>query len=250
MADTTAPGAPNWADLGSTDVPGAIAFYSGLFGWTAQDMGPEAGGYHLLRLDGKQVAGLGPATDPARGTSWAVYFTTDDADATAAAVTSGGGTVVVAPMDVMDLGRMAVFTDPAGAYFSAWQPGRHTGWESAGEPGSVCWSELLSSDLDKVKPFYPGVLGVTVRDLDGDPPYTLLEQDGLAVAGAMTSPDGDSRWGVYFFVDDCDAAADRAVSLGATELYRQDSPAGRMAGLVDPQGGMFSVIRADPDYRP
>ncbi|GIG56308.1 putative glyoxalase/bleomycin resistance protein [Longispora fulva] len=253
MADTFPPGAPNWADLGSTDVPGAVAFYTTLFGWTAEDMGPEAGGYHVLRLDGAQVGGLGPATDPTRGTSWVVYFATDDVDATSAKVASAGGTVVVEPMDVMDLGRMAVYTDPAGAYFSAWQPGTHRGWEATAVAGAVGWSELSTTDLDGVKPFYAAVLPVSLRDIGDDVtqmPYTLLEVGGQAVAGAMGSADGTSRWGVYFNVDDVDATADAAVAAGATELFRQDSPAGRMAGLVDPQGGVFSIITPDPDFRP
>ncbi|WP_412544218.1 VOC family protein [Longispora sp. K20-0274] len=252
MADTFPPGAPSWADLGSTDVPGALAFYTTLFGWTAEDMGPESGGYHVLRLDGAQVAGLGPATDESRGTSWVVYFATDDAEATAAKVADNGGTVVVPPMDVMGLGRFAVFTDPTGAYFNAWQPGTHHGWEVAGVAGAVGWAELSSTDLDAVKPFYGAVLPVSVRDIGEslDQAYTLLEVGGQSVAGAMPSQDGTSRWGLYFNVDDVDATADRAVAAGATELFRQDSPAGRMAGLVDPQGGAFSIITPNPDFRP
>src|SRR5260370_2422701 len=37
------PGAPNWVDLGTTDVDSAVTFYSAVFGWQFQSAGPEAG---------------------------------------------------------------------------------------------------------------------------------------------------------------------------------------------------------------
>src|SRR5258705_8969520 len=106
MTNTFASGTPNWVDLGTTDVAAASAFYSALFGWTVQDLGPDSGGYGMILLEGKRIAGIGPATYPTRGTSWTVYFATADADDTAARAEANGGTVVMAPMDVMDQGRM------------------------------------------------------------------------------------------------------------------------------------------------
>lgn len=50
-------GSPNWLDLGTPDIEAATAFYGGLFGWTFQSAGPEAGGYGMFQLDGKTAAG-------------------------------------------------------------------------------------------------------------------------------------------------------------------------------------------------
>jgi predicted enzyme related to lactoylglutathione lyase len=254
MTTSYAPGTPSWVDLGTTDVPAATAFYGALFGWTVDDLGPDAGGYGLIRKDGKQVAGIGPATDPARGTSWSVYFATDNADDVAAKVAAAGGTVIVAPMDVMDQGRMAVFQDPAGAFFSVWQSGQHTGAELVNETGSVCWTELMSTDIAAAKSFYETALGLTTRDVQASETmtYTLLEVGGRSVAGAMgMGPEHGpmpSSWSVYFAVDDCDATADQAIKLGGSEMMRDDSPAGRFAFLVDPQGGKFCIIKPDPNF--
>jgi uncharacterized protein len=253
MATTYAPGAPSWVDLGTTDVKAAGSFYSQLFGWQVQDLGPDAGGYGMLLKDGKQVGGIGPAADPGRGSSWSVYFTTDDADASASRVTDAGGTVVAPPMDVMGQGRMAVFQDPTGAYFSVWQPGQLSGAELTEEPGSMNWVELMSTDVNQAKAFYRQVLGVSTRDVDvgGGMNYTLLEAGGKNAAGAMPVPPGQkqpSHWGVYFTVEDCDAVADRALQMGATEMHRDDSPAGRLAFLVDPQGAQFCIIKPEPDF--
>ncbi len=48
---------------------------------------------------------------------------------------------------------------------------------------------------------------------------------------------------MYFTVEDVDAAVDRATARGAKVLYGPvDSPFGRFAALMDPQGAAFSLI--------
>lgn len=250
MTEPYSPGAPNWIDLGTTDVDGSHQFYGQVFGWTTQQLGQEAGGYGYYLKDGKRVGGFGPATDPSRGTSWAVYFATLNAGSTARLVASNGGKAVLDPMQIFDSGTMAVFLDPTGAYFSVWQPDRHRGAEITSLPGSMTWAELYTTDIEAAKGFYSAVLTLSTRDVSmGEgPPYTLFESGGVAVAGAMPGP--SSYWSVYFEVDDTDAVADKAVSLGAAEILRDDSAAGRLAILTDPQGGMFGIIKSNPDFQP
>ena len=50
-------GAPCWVDLMTSDVDGARAFYTRVFGWTAEDPNPEFGGYFSFLKDGVPVAG-------------------------------------------------------------------------------------------------------------------------------------------------------------------------------------------------
>jgi len=50
--------------------------------------------------------------------NWMVYFGAENADATAKAVTDGGGKVVDGPRDIPEVGRFAVATDPQGAPFA------------------------------------------------------------------------------------------------------------------------------------
>src|SRR4029453_5566888 len=115
-------------DLGTSDVDAATAFYGGLFGWEVEDLGEQAGGYRIARLDGHSVAGLGPQMAPGP-IYWNQYVTVDSADDTAGKITAAGGTGVVAPMDVLDAGRMAVFMDATGAACSLWQPNQSIGGE-------------------------------------------------------------------------------------------------------------------------
>lgn len=246
-------GAPCWIDLGSTDPDAAARFYSELFQWTVDDLGPDAGGYRMLRRDGRAVAGLGQATDPARGSSWAVYFATDDLPASTDLVGKLGGTVVVPPMDVMEAGRMAVCQDAAGGYFSLWQAGQHRGSELVGADGSVGWVELFSTDLAGVTGFYEEVLGATSRTVRvQDLPYLLFESGGRAVAGGLQiTPDmGDfaSAWIVNFTVADAYAAADRAIALGGRQEMREEMAIGRVAWIVDPTGGAFCLVQPNRDF--
>jgi predicted enzyme related to lactoylglutathione lyase len=247
-------GAPIWVDLGTTDVSGAAAFYGALFGWTHEDLGPEAGGYGMFRKDGLMVAGVGPATDQDRGTSWATYFQ-GDVDEAASRVAANGGVVIAAPMDVMDQGRLAVFTDPSGAFFSVWQPGKHTGAELVNKPGSLNWNELVTPDAGAARSFYAEVLGVGVRvvSMGEGMEYNLLEAGNRSVAGMMQMDPAwgqmQPHWEVYFTVEDCDASYASALKLGGVSAIEpQDSPAGRFAAINDPQGGRFSIIKNDPNF--
>ena len=85
---------------------------------------------------------------------------------TAAAVKEAGGNVIAEPMDVMDLGRMAIFADPAGAVFGVWQPGSFPGAGLVNEPVSISWNELETRDPDGAKEFYGAVLGWTAKDVE------------------------------------------------------------------------------------
>ena len=50
-----------WVDLSSSDPAASRDFYSKLFGWNVEiSPDPQYGGYGLAKLDGKDVAGIGP----------------------------------------------------------------------------------------------------------------------------------------------------------------------------------------------
>jgi predicted enzyme related to lactoylglutathione lyase len=243
------PGTASWVDIG-TDLDPAKAFYSGLFGWGTTDAGPpeQTGGYGFFTKAGKTVAGYGPKQDPGPP-HWAVYFAVADADASAKKIEDAGGKVVVAPMDVMGAGRMAVFQDPEGAFFSIWQPAAHRGAELVRETGAMSWVELNSRDVDAAQRFYPAALGWTVQTHEGEMPYHELHIGSEAVGGMMSMPaqvpaDVPPHWLVYFGVDDVDAAATRAGELGGSVVAGpMDYPGGRFAVVVDPQGAVFGLLR-------
>ena len=117
-------GEPCWADLVAPDLAAAQRFYSTLFGWTFLDTGPDFGHYVMCLKDGKAVAGMSPPMPGAEQTpaAWSLYLMSHDLEDTARRVDTGGGKVIVAPMDIPSNGRMLFALDPSGAAFGAWEP--------------------------------------------------------------------------------------------------------------------------------
>lgn len=243
-------GVPSWVDLGTPDLEGARVFYAGLFGWTIPDADPEAGGYTLAQMRGRPVAGLGPQQNPGPP-YWTTYVTVDDADAASAAVTNNGGNVLVAPFDVMGLGKMGVFADPAGAVFAVWQPIMFTGAGVVNEVGAYAWSELMTTDVEGAKAFYNAVFGWGELS-HGEPgqmgAYTEWKLGDRSIGGMMAKPpmmpaEVPPFWGIYFLVADTDAAVAKVTELGGRVVVGpMDIEPGRFAGVMDPAGAYFNVM--------
>lgn len=126
---------------------------------------------------------MNPQAPPA----WTTYVNVDSADDVAAKVTANGGAVFVPPMDVMDVGRMAICADPTGAVFGIWQAGTNKGAQVVNETNTWCWSELLSTDTNAARAFYTAVFGWGTQ-VHGDDEYTEWQVSGRSVGGMMPKP--------------------------------------------------------------
>jgi len=178
-----APGSFCWIELNTSDPAAAKQFYSGLFGWDAEDTpaGPDMV-YTMLRIKGLDVAAMCglQAEQKAHGVPphWMTYVTVESADDAAAKAASLGGKVMAGAFDVMDVGRMAVIQDPQGAVFCVWQPKAHIGARLVGETGTFGWDELWTTDTKKAVEFYTGLFGWGAKE--GSPqlaPGTSKEQE-------------------------------------------------------------------------
>ena len=239
-------GVPNWVDVSTRDTAVTAEFYSTLFGWEPEDMGEEAGHYHMLRKGGLEVAGLGPA-QPGQPTAWSTYLNVDDIDAAVAAAEKAGGTSQMPVMDVFEAGRMTFVSDPTGASIGLWQAKDHIGSRIVNEPASLVWTELMTTDLEKAKAFYTAVAGWDYADMEGPGTYQLCQVSGRPVGGMMPVPDEmagtPSAWMTYFGVSDTDTSARRAAELGGAIIVEPfDTPVGRSAVLRDSTGATFSII--------
>jgi predicted enzyme related to lactoylglutathione lyase len=249
------PGTPSWVELSSPDTDASAAFYGDLMGWTSTEPGPveETGGYRMFQREGANVGGLMGHMQEGQPTAWATYISVADAEETAEKVRAAGGSVVVDPMDVMDLGRMAVFADPGGAVFGVWQPRAFPGADVVNEPGSLCWNDVLTRDAEAGKAFYTAVFGWEAGrpPFEGAPEtYTVWQLDGHPVGGMMQMTDDafpadvPPHWSVCFAVSDCDATVAKGRELGATiTMDPMDMPIGRFAGLIDTQGASFAIMQ-------
>lgn len=274
------PGVPCWVDTSQPDPQAAVAFYSGLFGWEFEDvMPPESEGkYFTARLRGGDVAAVGSIPEGVPPMAmWNTYVWVESADQTASKVLDAGGKELMAPFDVMDAGRMAVFADPEGAAFCAWQAKEHKGARIVNEAGSLNFNALNTRDVEGAKAFYGSVFGWQALTLEGGEMWTLpgygdhLEQGNpdlrkqMAEVGAPAGfedvvasinpipddqPDAAAHWDVTFAVDDADATAAKATELGGKVIAPPfDAPWVRMTVVADTQGATFIASKFVPENR-
>src|SRR3712207_2784899 len=154
-------GVPCWVASVHPDPEQAVAFYTEVFGWEAEEtMGINSPGrYYLCRLRGRDVAAVGSQ----RGGGGSIlaaggnYNWVEGADEPVTMVTDAGGDVIMEPFDLLGAARVAVLADPAGAVFGIWQPGEHRGAQLVNEPGAWSMSQLNTHDPEGSREFYGAV---------------------------------------------------------------------------------------------
>jgi uncharacterized protein len=259
---TYAPGTPSWVDLGSPDIKASVGFYGELLGWEVPESenAEQTGGYRIATQRGKAAAGMMPLMQEGQPPAWTTYVSVEDADATAAAVRDAGGQVIAEPMDVMDLGRMAVFADPEGAVFGIWQPGSFAGAEVVNEPGTFSWNELNTRDPEAAQAFYGAVFGWDAAEQDMGEAGTYVTwrhpdrgEDGDSIGGMLDIrgrvPEEVPAHGLtYFTVDDLDEAIEKATASGGEKMIQtMELPFGRLTILKDPGGAPFGIFQSTAD---
>jgi predicted enzyme related to lactoylglutathione lyase len=114
------------------------------------------------------------------------------------------------------------------------------------------WHECNVPDAAAAKAFYTNLLGWGTSDMDMGPmgTYTMFMKGEQAIGGIMPTvgdmADVPPHWSIYIAVDDVDAKASQAESLGAKIVVPAfDVPTvGRMALVSDPQGAHFWLYKA------
>jgi hypothetical protein len=255
MTTSNAPGVPCWIDLLTPDEAQSREFYSALFGWTAAEGSSEFGGYFMFMRNDVPLAGAMPTMTGEDTAGWKVYLAVDDARKTYEVAASSGGSALVEPMDVADMGTMAVVTDRAGARIGLWQADTFPGFSTRGELGAPAWFELHTQDYETNLGFYRDVFGWDTHTMVDTPDfrYTTLGENETATAGVMDAsvyaPDGGaSEWKLYIQVEDTDATVAQAIELGGAQVEAaQNSPYGRLAEIADSTGCRIRVMGPNLD---
>lgn len=251
-----------WYELLTDDSDAALAFYSAILGWQASDSGQPAMDYRILTTRNESpeeqhhVGGLMQLTDAMRQQGatpvWLGYIGVDDVDQTVARITAAGGNVQMPPVDVPEVGRIAMVTDPQGAPFYIMRGvSDQTSQAFASDTpriGHCAWNELVTTDPEAAKAFYFKEFGWTK---DGEMAmgdmgkYEFIRHNG--VIGALMPAAKEttrSMWHYYFRCADIDDAYQTITNHGGKILYGPgEIPGGEyILKGVDPQGAMFALI--------
>jgi predicted enzyme related to lactoylglutathione lyase len=107
----------DYIEINVTDLPTAKTFYRDAFGWEFNDYGPDYAGIRSPDGEG-EVGGLNPNAAPMPGGPLVLLWSAD-LDASVAAVTAAGGSVIQGPYDFPG-GRRFHFRDPSGNELGVW----------------------------------------------------------------------------------------------------------------------------------
>jgi predicted enzyme related to lactoylglutathione lyase len=123
------------------------------------------------------------------------------------------------------------------------------------EPGTFCWVELSTSDLDAGREFYSTIFGwqSDVRPAEGFGDYaTFTVADGRGAAGGYRQQEAERsmgvppHWNLYIYSDDVDKDVAKATEIGGqATIPGMDTPLGRMAVVADPTGARFCLWNSE-----
>jgi predicted enzyme related to lactoylglutathione lyase len=242
-----------FVELVTPDLAAAKQFYSGLFGWTFQDIQAAGTEYAEASLDGRPVAGLIHRPVPAgehRQPAWLSFIAVRDVEATKTVALQHGAKVLLEPRSVPNRGREAVFADPQGAVFAVLASTSGDPSDVLAAPGEWIWSSLITKDPDADAAFYQTLFDYEVYD---SPPeegeqHLTFASDNYVRASANALPASNANihphWINYVRVDDAVKMAAKVVSLGGRVLVepRVDRHGGKIAIVADPSGAPFGLL--------
>ncbi len=245
-----------WYELLTSDADAAQRFYGDVVGWTYADSGNSAVDYRIGSAGEHGVCGLMAITPEmaehgARPT-WLGYIAVDDVDRCVESVEHGGGKTLMPAMDMPDVGRIAMVTDPQGAPFYVMKPsgeGESLAFAyDCPRTGHCAWNELITSDQAEAWHFY-GVRFGWVKDGEMDMgamgTYDFIRHGSVLGAMMTGTPEmGPPHWNQYFRVPDIDAAVE-AIGAGGGQVINgpMEIPGGDFAlNGIDPQGAHFGLV--------
>ena len=243
----------SWHEVMTTDQDAARSFYSKITGWGTSIWDGGDKPYEMWMNGEMPVGGLMELPAPEVPPCWLAYLSTPDIDATLGKVKSLGGGVM-GEMQVPQVGRFAVISDPQGGVIAVIEPegdaGGHDGPPAVGE---FSWHELTTTDGEAAWAFYSEVFGweeADRMDMGEMGVYQMFGRGAHPLGGIMNAPPGmPAAWMLYVRVPDAQAAIETVKELGGQVLHGPiEVPGGDfIAHCMDPQGVAFAVHSASGD---
>ncbi|HEX2136301.1 MAG TPA: VOC family protein [Microvirga sp.] len=250
-----------WYELMTPDPAASKTFYDAVVGWTMEAQPSGSIDYRMItRADGGNAGGVLRLTPEMQSHGarpcWLGYLHVPDVDAAVDAIVRDGGSSLLAPNDIPEVGRIAMVTDPSGAAFYLMSPAPPAGRPDAtsdvfsvDQAQHVRWNELSTNDPAGAVAFYTRHFGwVQDGDIDMGPmgKYQFVYHGGVMIGAIMPRmPQMPvSLWTFYVGVDDIDRAA-AAIATGGGQVLNgpHQIPGGEFSlNAVDPHGASFGLV--------
>ena len=113
-----------WSELSSENLEDCKKFYSEIFGWNFQKSESAGMEYFEFSSGGREnTGGMWQITEECKAhesgetllPGWMNYITVNDVEASARKAFELGGTIVLPPTDIPNVGRFCIIKDPTGA---------------------------------------------------------------------------------------------------------------------------------------
>ena len=233
------PGKVVWHDLITPDPLSAREFYSGLLGWTFEEL---TSGYAIAWHQARPVAGIGRSDASGSPGHWLPLLSVTDVDAALSFNLAEGGSTALRPIEVPGRGRVAVLRDPQQAAVGiVHSPG---GDPAEREPvvNEWLWDEVWTEDVPSAMSFYQGLVGglEVAQSEVYDDVYDYLVAEGKPRFGFLDNSEWELKntWVSYILVEDVEATVAKVEALGGKVLLAPSAAVrdGTVAIITDPTG--------------
>ena len=241
-----------WYELLTSDMKAAESFYTTVVGWTIAPFEGAPQAYDMWMRAGDTPVG-GVMTIPVGMNfppHWEMYVGVEKLDSAVAQIEQLGGRSLGPVIDVPTVGRMRTMQDPQNAVFAIYEPESPPQEpERAADVGGVSWHELHTDGADAALKFYSDIFGwreTSAMDMGPAGKYHIFART-FDLGGMMNKMPQMAQvppnWGLYFRVDEINAAAERVKANGGQILNGpMEVPGGDMIiNCMDPQGAAFSL---------
>ncbi len=237
-----------WRDLVTPNPKVAAEFYKNVFGWTSSQVGTEDHPYWIFKSNGKPVAGMYLMTEGKKGAGgeWIQYYSVSSLNDFVNKSRSGGGNLVVKPVEQPGRGMVALLTDPQGAYYAIIKSSNGDPVKSEPSDLDFLWSELWSNDMQKSADYYKNIFNSQLEDrTDDERPYIVIKNNNKLSSGIIKNPAENTRsnWVQYVRVTDPESIEQKVKNNGGKVIIPVDSTIrkGSVTVFVDPTGAPIAA---------
>jgi predicted enzyme related to lactoylglutathione lyase len=110
------------AELATTSLPKAKAFYAKLFDWKLSDVSMPGGTYTIIEVGKGTGGGMMKQMCPGAPSAWMPYVLVKDIDAATKKAKKLRAKIMKDVTEVPGMGWLSIIVDPTGAMLGLWEP--------------------------------------------------------------------------------------------------------------------------------